>query len=139
MIACLVLLAGAPFLLGDGPPQEARDWLLQEPMRADQSLQVELVRAHVKVTRRAGPLVVKIAARGASDLRGVSFRVVRDGQTIRIIDVYPGSSDAGFRKECEPPIGERGPYWRSMMPLTVEISLPPGVRTDVRLLEELRD
>ncbi len=121
--------------MADAPPPEARTWLLEEPMRADQSLQVELVRAKVKVTRRAGPLRVKIQARGASDLGGVSFRVVRDRKTIRIVDVYPHSTGAGLRRECEQPIGERGPYWRSMLHLTVDISLPPGIRTDVRVLE----
>jgi hypothetical protein len=108
-------------------------------MQPDQSLQVDLVRAKVKVTRRAGPLRVEIRARGASDLGGVSFRIVREREIIRIIDVYPNSSGAGLKRECEPSIGERGPYWRSMLPLAVDISLPPGIRTDVQVLEELSD
>ena len=137
MIARIALLMSAPFLLADGPPPKLRSWLLEEPVRADQSLKLELVRANVKVTRRAGPLKVEIRARGAPDFGGVSFRVVRDHGAIRIIDVYPNWTGAGVKPECEPPIGERGPYWRSMLPLDVEISLPAGVRTDVRILEEL--
>lgn len=137
MIARFLLFAAAPFLLADAPPPSVRSWVFEDSLAAGQTLKVELVRARVKVARRPGPARVEVRQRGAPALGAVSFRTERRGSVVHVVDVYPGPKSSD--EECEPPIGPRGPYWRSMVQLDVEISVPPGVATDVRVLEPLAD
>ena len=131
----LILFVAAPFLLADGPPQSVRAWLFKQPMRSEQKLELNLVRATVRVTRRPGPMRIEIRPSQGSTLEGVSFRIDQDARGIKISDVYPPAPPAGFATECEPPSGERGAFWRSNVEMDVLISLPPGVQSEVHVMD----
>lgn len=131
-----LLLAAAICLMADGPPPRARTWLLEQPIAAGQTLELNLVRASVRVVRQAGPASVTIVPRGDASLSGIEFRVAKTARGIAITDVYPRAAP-GSARECEPPSDQRGAYWRSETVFDVSIVLPPGVLTKFTLLEEV--
>src|SRR4029453_16258574 len=126
----LSLLLAAPLLLADGPPPQARAWLMEEPVRAGTTVELDLARAHVRELRGTGPLRISIIPRADSPAN-VQIQVQRAGDQMRIFDAYPTASTFAPVEECEPAAGERRAFWRNPGALDVVIELPPGVRSDI--------
>jgi hypothetical protein len=133
-----ILIVLAPFLLAEGPAPKVGPWLLEQPIGRHQTVQMDLVRAHVDVVRRPGPLRIEIRSRRGVLNGRVSFRVERTAGRISIVDIYPPSTGAEVPRECEQLVGWRGPYWRSDVPLDVKVEVPAGVRIIMRTFENLR-
>lgn len=131
----LLLLAAAPMIMADGPPQSFRTWLLEQPIAAHQSVEVDLARAKVRKVMREGPLRVEITARGLQGLDSVQIAVQRTDGTISISDVYPIAPAVFAPSECEPPAGARGAFWRSDVVFDVLIAAPPGVQLRIRVMD----
>src|SRR4029453_10320396 len=135
-ISRLSLLLAAPLLLADGPPPQARAWLMEEPVRAGTTVEPDLARAHVRELRGTGPLRISIIPR-ADGPANVQIQMQRAGDQMRIFDAYPPASTFPPVEEAERAAGERGACWRNPGSFDVVIDLPPGVRSDIRVNEAL--
>ena len=129
----LLLIAAAPFIMADGPPPRLHTWLVEQPITPSQTVDLNLIRARVREVRTpSGPLKIKISAPPARLVEGVQIHIERNSQGVRVFDTYPALSATS---ECVPHGHPRGAFWRSDVVFDVLISAPPGVVTQVHVMD----
>jgi hypothetical protein len=94
-------------------------------------LDMDLVRADVRIITGKGPSEVRIVPRG-DEAAGVTFSAASAGEVVRIRDLYPPR--ARWLRDCLPPVDERGDYWTHVVPLQVTIRVPPESHLRVRVI-----
>ncbi|KRC82433.1 hypothetical protein [Sphingomonas sp. Root241] len=94
-------------------------------------IDVDLVRADIRIIVKDGPSEVRIVPRG-DDAASVTFSAASAGDVVRIRDRY--LPRARWPNDCLPPVDERGDYWTHMVPLQVTIQVPPESHLRVRVI-----
>jgi hypothetical protein len=108
---------------------------MEQPISRPQTVDLNLVRARVREVRtRSGPLTIKISASQAPLEEGVQIHIERNSQGVRVFDTYPALSATSV-DECVPHGHPRGAFWRSDVVFDVLISAPPGVVTQVHVMD----
>jgi hypothetical protein len=115
-------------LLNLDAPAVAEAW---EWRGAAGALDMDLVRADVRIIVKNGPSEVRIVPRG-DDAAAVTFSAAAAGDVVRIRDLYPAR--ARWLDDCLPPVDERGDYWTHVVPLQVTIQVPPESHLRVRVI-----
>ena len=106
----------------------APHWVWEGKGATGGDVELNLVRASVRVLRRPGPVRIEITARGQPDLSGARLVVADTKGGISVTDIYPPHPallPSGI--ECEPPIGARGDFLHNDLVLDATLHLPPGV------------
>ena len=88
-------------------------------------VELNLVRASVRVVHRPGPARIAISARGRPGLGEVRIVADQDGRRLRLTDVYPPHSGVTLPGECAPPPGSRGDFLHSDIVLDAVLAIPP--------------
>ena len=131
----LLLIAGAPFIMADGPPPRLHTWLVEQPFTDSKTVDLNLVRARVQEVRtRSGTLTIKISASEAQLGDGVQVHIERNSQGVIVFDTYPALSSSSA-DECVPHGHPRGAFWRSDVVFDVLISAPPSVVTQLHVMD----
>jgi hypothetical protein len=137
MINPFALLAAAPLMFANARSSSLDQWPaqgLQEPSGTVRSVNVDIVRGHVRRKISDGPVraVVQLRSGRPSDVQ-IEISQVDGGLAIR--DIYQPAPIAAA-KECLPDAGDRGAFWNSDVILDVTVSAPAPLVVRQHVMDE---
>jgi hypothetical protein len=136
MATMLALLSGTP---AADARRSAVPWTWTDAGTAVDELTISIVRGRVEaVTGDDGAIDVRIdrtASRSAPE--SMTFRTEHVGRTVTIEDRYPAPTEQW--KECLPPSGSRGDFWRSDVQARVVVRVPAHVKLTLRVMQGSAD
>ncbi len=96
-------------------------------------IDIDLIRADVKVVRREGPVEIRIVRLpGTGRASEVKIAASQVDDILNVRDLYPTRVLAG-RAECLPPLDERGDFWHDDVRFAATIWAPPAIQVTVRV------
>ena len=91
---------------------------------AVQTIDIDLVRANVRVVRRDGPLEIRIGRVLGSGRAGeVTIIAAEESGVLKIRDRYP-SNPIMAPRECLPPLDARGDFWNNSVRFDTVVWVP---------------
>jgi hypothetical protein len=100
------------------------------------TIEIHLVRGSVRAETIPGQEaeVVLVPRSDHSDPAAVRLSVDTVGSDFRVVDRYPTAAP-GPRRECLPPLDERGDFWHTDVRVAALVRVPAHVRLIVRLID----
>lgn len=103
--------------------------------RAGDRLEVDLIRAEVRVERSATDrIALEVLGPDGEDFARIALRISWDGDRTSVTDTFPQRYGRGW-DECLPPPDERGDFWLVRARPRIVLYVPAGVVLDIRVRE----
>jgi hypothetical protein len=106
-----------------------------ESAHENRELVISFVRGSVEIRRQDGPVQIEVRRTARrSDAREATIVLTESQREVIITDVYPMRSPA-VRRECLPPLDQRGDFWSSDVQLHAVVRGPHRLRVRVELMD----